>query len=97
MGFTPREARTHEPLAARLARELLDEPEEMPGDWNGDAIDTDGELIDDQVGSIRAGRLTWSEPDSRDPHSDYWATDNGINGQQESEKTRSGASELETS
>jgi len=79
-GFTPREARTHEPLAARLARELPDEPEEIPGDGIGDAVDTDGELIDDQVGSIRAGRLTWSDPDSRDPHSDYWATDNGIDG-----------------
>lgn len=79
-GFTAREAHTHEPLAARLARELPDEPEEILGDGLGDASDTDGELIDDQVGSIRAGRLTWTEPDSRDPAADYWASDNGIDG-----------------
>jgi hypothetical protein len=63
-----------------LARELPDEPEEFLGDGLGDASDTDGELIDDQVGSIRAGRLTWTDPDSRDPAADYWASDNGIDG-----------------
>ncbi|HWM16118.1 MAG TPA: DUF5709 domain-containing protein [Microbacterium sp.] len=79
-GFTPREARSHEPLAARLAREIPDEPVETFGDGLGDTVDTDGELIDDQVGSFRAGRLVWAEPDSRDPAADYWAKDIGIDG-----------------
>jgi hypothetical protein len=79
-GFTPLEARTHEPLAARLARELPDEPDEQLGDGLGDAIDTDGELLDDQVGSLRAGRLVWAELDSADPASDYWADDIGVDG-----------------
>lgn len=77
-GFTAREARMHEPLAARLARE---EPEQQPdplGDGLGDAIDTDGELLDDQVGSVRAGRLVWAEPDNSDPAADFWGRDLGI-------------------
>lgn len=79
-GFTPREARSHEPLSARLARELPDEAEEILGDGIGDASDTDGEIIDDQVGSVRAGRLAWAAPESFDPAADYWASDTGIDG-----------------
>lgn len=79
-GFTPREARSREPLAARLAREIPDETEEILGDGIGDTTDTDGEVIDDQVGSVRAGRLTWASPESRDPAADYWANDIGIDG-----------------
>ena len=57
-GFTAREARAREPLAARLAREVPEyEPEEPMGDGIGDIIGTDGEILDDQVGSVRAGRL----------------------------------------
>ena len=78
-GFTAREARTREPLAARLAREVPEhEPEEPMGDGIGDIIGTDGEILDDQVGSVRAGRLIWTEPGNPDPSSDFWASDIGI-------------------
>jgi hypothetical protein len=79
-GFTQREARTHEPLSARLAREIPDESEEILGDGIGDTTDTDGEIIDDQVGSVRAGRLAWAFPESFDPAADYLANDIGIDG-----------------
>lgn len=79
-GFTAREAHSHEPLADRLARELPDEIEEVLGDGLGDTTDTDGELLDDQVGSVRAGRLAWAAPESSDPASDYWGSDVGIDG-----------------
>ena len=78
-GFTAREARAREPLAARLAREVPEhEPEEPMGDGIGDIIGTDGEILDDQVGSVRAGRLIWTEPGNPDPSSDFWASDIGI-------------------
>lgn len=79
-GFTPREARSREPLSAKLAREIPEETEEILGDGIGDTTDTDGEIIDDQVGSVRAGRLTWASPESFDPAADYWANDIGIDG-----------------
>lgn len=79
-GFTEREARSHESLSDRLAREVPDETDEFIGDGIGDTTDTDGEIIDDQVGSIRAGRLAWAFPDSFDPASDYLANDFGIDG-----------------
>lgn len=79
-GLTPREAHTSEPLSARLAREVPDESDEILGDGIGDSSDTDGEIIDDQVGSLRAGRLVFSDPTSLDPAADYWATDIGIDG-----------------
>jgi hypothetical protein len=79
-GVTSYEESTHESLGRRLAREereLTDEPE---GDGIGDSIGTDGELIDDQVGDRRAGRLVLGPIDELDPSSDYWATDAGIDG-----------------
>lgn len=79
-GFTHNEARSNEPLSARLARELPDEQEEILGDGIGDAIDTDGEIIDDQVGAIRAGRLAWAGQETLDSASDFWAKDLGIDG-----------------
>jgi hypothetical protein len=79
-GFTPREAHTTEPLSTRLAREISDEPEDLLGDGIGDTSDTDGEIIDDQVGSLRAGRLVFADPDSLDPAADYWGKDIGIDG-----------------
>ena len=79
-GLTPREARSSEPLSARLARELAEESDEVIGDGIGDAVDTDGEIIDDQVGSLRAGRLVSAAPHSLDPGADYWADDIGIDG-----------------
>ena len=79
-GLTEREARGHEPLAARLARELPDVSDVDLGDGLGDASDTDGELLDDQVGSVRAGRLVLADTTSLDPQADYWASDVGIDG-----------------
>ena len=55
-GVTAREEATGEPLDGRLARELPDGAED-DGDGLGDASDTDGELWDDEVGEVRAGRL----------------------------------------
>jgi hypothetical protein len=57
---------------------LLDEKDGL-----GDTVDADGELIDDQVGDDRAGRLVSSDIDDTttrcDGH-DYWARDVGIDG-----------------
>src|SRR3954447_7941512 len=79
-GFTPREARTHEPLAARLAREVPDDIDDNLGDGLGDTSDTDGELLDDQVGTLRAGRIVFAEPDSLEPEAEFWGRDVGIDG-----------------
>jgi hypothetical protein len=77
-GFTSHEVGELEPFATKLAREEPDESDLFLGDGIGDASDTDGELIDDQVGTSRAGRLVWAEQDSEDPSSDLRATDIGI-------------------
>jgi hypothetical protein len=79
-GLTPNEARSSEPLSARLAREVPEWADEDLGDGIGDASDTDGELLDDDVGSIRAGRLIFTDLQSLDPSADFWATDVGIDG-----------------
>ncbi|MBO0813236.1 MAG: hypothetical protein J2P23_14500 [Microlunatus sp.] len=79
-GVTAYEARTHEPFARRLARELPDFGTDEPGDGLGDTSDTDGELIDDQVGGLRSGRIVWQPQDATDPSSDFLATDVGIDG-----------------
>ena len=79
-GLTTREARGREPLAARLARELPELGDDDLGDGLGDAWDTDGELLDDQVGSVRAGRLVLADATSLDPQADYWAKDVGFDG-----------------
>jgi hypothetical protein len=79
-GVTSYEESRHESLGRRLAREqpeLTDEPE---GDGIGDSVGTDGELIDDQIGDRRAGRLVLGALDDLDPRSDYWAVDAGIDG-----------------
>ncbi|MBT2566343.1 hypothetical protein J7I84_07535 [Arthrobacter sp. ISL-85] len=79
-GFTVREARSHESLSDRLAREIPDDVDGFYGDGIGDTSDTDGEVIDDQVGSVRAGRLAWAFPESTDHSTDYLANDVGIDG-----------------
>lgn len=79
-GFTPQEIGGHEPFAARLAREIPETTDFEVGDGLGDTSDTDGELIDDQVGTLRAGRLVWGEQDGADLSSDLRATDIGIDG-----------------
>ena len=54
-GTTEAEELAGESLDGRLAREL---PDGLPddGDGLGDSSDTDGELLDDEVGDARAGR-----------------------------------------
>ncbi|WP_396929234.1 DUF5709 domain-containing protein [Mycolicibacterium sp.] len=79
-GLTASEARTHESLARRLARELPEVTDQWDGDGIGDSPDSDGELIDDQVGDIRAGRLLAYGFDPSDPTTDYRAHDVGIDG-----------------
>jgi len=70
-GTTAREEAGDEPLAGRLARELPDGVR-WDGDGLGDASDTDGELLDDEVGDLRAGRLVAGDPGA--------ALDAGIDG-----------------
>ncbi|MGY1726469.1 DUF5709 domain-containing protein [Geodermatophilus sp. SYSU D01062] len=58
-GTTEREEATGESLAGRLARELPDRSWDDDGpDGLGDLAGGDGELLDDEVGDARAGRLT---------------------------------------
>ncbi|MGY1785058.1 DUF5709 domain-containing protein [Geodermatophilus sp. SYSU D00698] len=57
-GTTEREEATGESLAGRLARELPDRSwDDADGDGLGDLTGSDGELLDDEVGDARAGRL----------------------------------------
>jgi hypothetical protein len=78
-GTTEREALLGERLDARLAREI---PEivDAEGDDLGDASDTDGELIDDEVGYRRAGRLVESVMSWGDVEPELYAFDVGIDG-----------------
>jgi hypothetical protein len=83
-GVTAREERSRESIAARLAREVPDGSLD-DGDGLGDASDTDGELLDDEVGDLRAGRLVAREAGgSRDGASgadeELWAIDAGVDG-----------------
>ena len=61
-GTTEAEEAAGESLDGRLARELPDDPADE-GDGLGDSTDTDGELLDDEVGDVRAGRLVDAERD----------------------------------
>jgi hypothetical protein len=79
-GVTSYEESTHESLGRRLASEVREPTDEPEGDGIGDTIGTDGELIDDQVGDRRSGRLVLGAIDELDPSSDYRATDAGIDG-----------------
>jgi hypothetical protein len=79
-GTTEWEAASPEGLGHRLAREEPEQGDTIDGDGIGDTPDTDGELIDDQVGDVRAGRLVLGDIDAADPRSDYWAHDVGIDG-----------------
>lgn len=79
-GLTAWEARTHESLARRLAREVPEVTDQDDGDGIGDSADSAGEPIDDQVGDMRAGRLVAVDIDPAYPGSDYLARDVGIDG-----------------
>ncbi|MCQ9131462.1 MULTISPECIES: DUF5709 domain-containing protein [Streptomyces] len=79
-GVTASERLRGETLDERLAEETPDVavPE---GDGLGDAWDTDGELVDDEVGDVRAGRLIAPDEGSHE-NTDYdmVAHDVGLDG-----------------
>jgi hypothetical protein len=79
-GTTEREQSTREDLTHRLAREESDQTADDDTDGLGDSSDTDGELVDDEVGDARSGRLVASDIDDFDSQSDLWAEDVGIDG-----------------
>lgn len=79
----PRNSEEGETLEERLAEE---EPEvwdrqDPDDDGIGDTSDTDGEVVDDQVGDVRAGRLVAPDEGAHeDAEKDSVATDVGIDG-----------------
>ncbi|WP_320784041.1 DUF5709 domain-containing protein [Streptomyces sp. CRN 30] len=79
-GVTAAERRRGETLDQRLAEEVPDvAPAE--GDGLGDFVDSDGELLDDEVGAGRAGRLVAPDEGAHeDEEKDLVATDVGIDG-----------------
>ncbi|MEV6297040.1 DUF5709 domain-containing protein [Streptomyces sp. NPDC051896] len=80
-GVTAWEGASHEDLAHRLRREVPEVSASDEGDGLGDTLGTDGELIDDQVGDERAGRLLGWDTDvlaAGYDGDDYWARDVGI-------------------
>jgi len=79
-GTTGSEEVAGESIDRRLGREL---PEVGGYEWDGlgDSSDTDGELIDDQVGDVRAGRLVLSDEGSGSGWSgELFARDVGLDG-----------------
>jgi len=78
-GTTEAEEAAGESLDGRLARELPDRVDDE-GDGLGDASDTDGELLDDEVGDVRAGRLVDTDGGRGDTDDELWARDEGIDG-----------------
>ncbi len=82
-GTTAREESAGEGLRGRLARELRDgggdgDDDAEAGDGLGDTSDTDGELIDDEVGGRRAGRLVEDDGSWDDEEPELHASDVGI-------------------
>jgi hypothetical protein len=82
-GTTGIEESAGESLDGRLARELPESSTD-DGDGLGDAADTDGELLDDEVGDARAGRLAAGDGDvdgdPRDTEGELYAVNEGIDG-----------------
>jgi hypothetical protein len=79
-GTTASEVASGEDISARLAREVPDLSDD-DSDGLGDTNDTDGELIDDEVGSSRAGRLVaTNEGFGADTDPELYASDVGIDG-----------------
>jgi uncharacterized protein DUF5709 len=82
-GLTEREEVAGESLDGRLTREcpeFRDVEGDVEGDGLGDTSDTDGELVDGEVGRRRAGRLVESETTWGDFESELHAVDVGIDG-----------------
>ena len=79
-GTTEAEEAAGESLDGRLARELPDRVED-DGDGLGDTSDTDGELLDEEVGDVRAGRLVDADDGATDDtDAELYARDEGIDG-----------------
>jgi hypothetical protein len=79
-GTTARETAEGESWAGRLAREVPDLAD-SGADGLGDSEDTDGELLDDEVGDFRAGRLiATGEGTGADTDEELYASDVGIDG-----------------
>jgi hypothetical protein len=79
-GVTAAERLRGETLEQRLAEELPDVTS-VDGDGIGDAQDTDGELLDNEVGEFRSGRLVAPDEGAHeDEESGLIATDVGIDG-----------------
>jgi hypothetical protein len=77
-GTTARETAAGESWDGRLAREVPDLAD-SEGDGLGDSGDTDGELLDDEVGDFRAGRLVATdEGTGADTDEELYASDAGI-------------------
>ncbi|MER6086177.1 DUF5709 domain-containing protein [Streptomyces sp. NPDC013157] len=79
-GVTAAEGLRGETLDERLAEEVPDigVPD---GDGLGDTWDTDGELLDDEVGDGRAGRLLAPDEGAHEvTDSDLFASDRGLDG-----------------
>jgi hypothetical protein len=73
-------AAERETLDQRLAEELPD-PVTPDGDGLGDCDGTDGELLDNEVGAVRSGRLVAPDEGAHeDDESGLIATDVGIDG-----------------
>jgi hypothetical protein len=80
-GTTEWEESTGESLAGRLARELPEDDTDDDGDGLGGVSGTDGELRDDEVGDLRAGRLEDLDGGGRrDTEAQLVARDDGIDG-----------------
>ena len=79
-GTTESEESAGESLTGRLARELPDGGLD-DGDGLGDSPDSDGELLDDEVGDERAGRLVDADDGgAEDTDDELYARDAGIDG-----------------
>ncbi|MCL6735808.1 DUF5709 domain-containing protein [Streptomyces neyagawaensis] len=79
-GVTAAERLRGETLEQRLAEELPDVTS-VDGDGIGDAQDTDGEPLDNEVGGLRSGRLVAPDEGAHeDEESGLIATDVGIDG-----------------
>lgn len=76
-GTTEREELAGESLTGRLAREIP-EQQEVDGDGRGDISGTDGELIDREVGRVRAGRLVETPESWGDEEPELYGLDVGI-------------------
>jgi len=81
-GTTAEELRQGETLDERLRQEQPDDWErDEASDGLGDSDDTDGELLDDQVGARRSGRLVAPDEGAHgDAEKDVVARDVGIDG-----------------